>query len=288
MQYHVNGSLVHEDEANINVRDRGFLYGDAAFETLRAYNGEIFEWEAHASRLRATCNTLGIDHSLTSSELYERIIETLHANNLREAYVRLSITRGIQPGKLTPAEDVSPSVVILVKRLSESGTTGTRPWDEPATAMIAETRKIPDEAVPARLKTHNYLNGILARLELRGTNANESILLTTDGVIAEGATSNVFFVDNEVLYTPSAASTILPGITRNVVMKFARSVGIPVETGEYKPSKLTGSDECFLTNTTWEIRPVGSVGATNFETGPVTKTLITEFNEYVDRHYYAD
>lgn len=287
MLYHVNGSLIEEDEATINVQDRGFLYGDAAFETLRAYNGRVFEWEAHAARLRETCNTLGIDHSLTSTELHDRIIETLTANSLSEAYVRLSITRGMQPGKLTPAEAVSPSVVILVKRLSKSGTAGTRPWDEPAGTSITDTRKIPDEAVPASLKTHNYLNGILARLELRDKAADESILLTTEGVLAEGATSNIFFVDDGILYTPSEASTILPGITRDVVIKLARSLGIPVEIGKFNPSRLTESEECFLTNTTWEIRPIGSVGTTEFETGPITNTLISEFNEYVDRRYYA-
>lgn len=288
MQYHVNGTLVHEDEATINVQDRGFLYGDAAFETLRAYNGQIFEWEAHASRLRETCNALGLDHSLPSSELHDRILETLHANSLPEAYVRLSITRGVQPGKLTPAEDVSPSVVIIVKRLSKSGTAGTRPWDEPARTMITETRKIPDAAIPARLKTHNYLNGILARLELRETPADESILLTTDGQLAEGATSNVFFIEDDVLHTPSETSTILPGITRDVVIKLARSVGIPVEQGEYNSNRLTDADECFLTNTTWEIRPIRSVDSTNFETGPITETLISEFNAFVDRRYYGN
>lgn len=287
MLYHVNGSLVPSDEAQINVEDRGFLYGDAAFETLRAYNGTVFEWEAHAARLRETCHGLRLHHELTSGEIRERIDTTLEANHLQEAYIRVSITRGIQPGKLTPTRETNPSVVIILKELPRSGTTGKRPWSAPAHTKITHTRKIPNDAIPAHLKTHNYLNGILARLELRDTPAEESILLTHDGTVAEGATSNVFFVENGTLCTPGESNTILPGITRKVVLKLARTAGIPVNTDEFRPRTLKNADECFLTNTTWEIRPVASIDETTFETGPVTKQLIQEFNSYVDRHHYT-
>ena len=166
MQYHVDGTLVPEDEATVSVRDRGFMYGDAAFETLRAYGGEPFRWDAHRERLGRTAETLGFADAVPG-DLRERVDETLAANDLEEAYVRLSVTRGVQPGKLTPGTEVDPTVVVICKGLPRGGLDGERVWDEPASVQTVRTRRIPSEAVPADAKTHNYLNGILGRLELR-------------------------------------------------------------------------------------------------------------------------
>ncbi|MEA5386300.1 aminotransferase class IV [Haloarculaceae archaeon H-GB11] len=116
MQYHVDGTLVPASDATVSVRDRGFMYGDAAFETLRAYGGEVFEWEAHRERLQRTADTLGFGDAVPD-DLHDRVRETLAANDLDEAYVKLSVTRGVQPGKLTPAEEVDPTVVVIVKEL---------------------------------------------------------------------------------------------------------------------------------------------------------------------------
>lgn len=286
MKYHVDGELVPEAEATVNVADRGFRYGDAAFETLRAYGGDVFEWDAHANRLFETCEILGIDHEFTAEELRQRIDDTLDANGLDDAYVRLSVTRGAQAGKLTPRPDSDPTVVVVVKGLPRGGRNGDAVWGTPATVRIAETRKIPDEAVPARAKTHNYLNGILARIELRGTGAEEALLLDSDGRIAEGATSNLFFVRDDALRTPSLDGPVLPGITRSVVLDLARSEGIPVKPGPYRPADLLDADEAFLTNTTWQVRPVSAVDDTTVGGGPVTDLLSRLFDELVeDRHY---
>ena len=257
--YHVDSELLPASEASVNVRDRGFLYGDAAFETMRAYGGEIFEWPAHANRLEETCSVLGLDHGIAADELARRIDETLAANDLGDAYVRLSITRGVQPGKLTPDEAVDPTVVIIVKPLPRGGSDGQPVWDAPATLQTVKTKRVPDAAIPARAKTHNYLNGILARLELRVTEADEAIMVDTDGHIAEGATSNLFFVRDNALRTPSLDGPVLPGITRRVVLDIADEEGIPVETGQYTPDEIRNADEVFLTNSTWEIRPVDIV-----------------------------
>jgi branched-chain amino acid aminotransferase len=286
MQYHVDGELVPAEEATVSVRDRGFAYGDAAFETLRAYGGEVFEWDAHADRLFDTCETLGIDHGLARADLRERIEETLAANDLEEAYVRLSVTRGVQPGKLTPAPEVDPTVVVVVKKLPRSGVEGESAWAGPARTRTVRTRRIPDEAVPADAKTHNYLNGILARLELRGSDAEEALLLDGDGYLAEGATSNLFFVRDDALHTPGLAGPVLPGVTRSVVLELARSEGIPVETGAYPPAALHAAEEAFLTNTTWEVRPLGAVDGVEIGAGPVTDLLAQLFDERVERRHY--
>jgi branched-chain amino acid aminotransferase len=296
--YHVDGDLVAADEATVNVRDRGFLYGDAAFETMRAYGGRIFEWDAHTDRLRETCNVLELDHGLSDSELRERVDETLAANDLQEAYVRLSITRGVQPGKLTPDTEVDPTVVIIVSQLPRSGRGGESVWDGPATLQTVKTKRVPDQAIPSRVKTHNYLNGILARLELRVSDADEAVMVDCDGHVTEGATSNLFFVRDNALRTPSLDGPVLPGITRSVVLELAAEEGIPVEEGTYTPAEIRSADEVFLTNSTWEIRPVETVdglsvgddeaaeGSTETAAGPVTTLLSRLFDARIESTHY--
>ena len=295
--YHVDGELRPADEATVNVRDRGFLYGDAAFETLRAYGGTVFEWARHLERLRSTAETLGMGDSVPDEEdLRARVRETLSANELTDAYVRLSVTRGVQPGKLTPDPDVDPTVVVIVDGLPRGGTAGTSVWDDRAVVRTVETRRVPDEAVPATTKTHNYLNGILARLELRragadpaepsDSTADEALLRDGEGYLAEGTTSNVFFVADGVLRTPSTDGSLLPGVTRSVVLDLARDSTVPVETGRYTIRDLQSADEAFLTNTTWEIRPIAAVDGVEFSEDPITRRLQDRFDELVeDRHY---
>ncbi|MEA1931326.1 MAG: aminotransferase class IV [Euryarchaeota archaeon] len=294
--YHVDGDLVAADEATVNVRDRGFLYGDAAFETMRAYGGEVFEWEAHMDRLAETCQVLGLDHGLSDGDLRERVDETLAANTLQEAYIRLSITRGVQPGKLTPDEAVDPTVVVIVSELPRGGQGSQPVWDGPATLQTVKTKRIPDASIPARAKTHNYLNGILARLELRVTGADEALLVDAEGHVTEGATSNLFFVRDNALRTPSLDGPVLPGITRRVILELAREEGIPVEEGQYSPEEIRSADEVFLTNSTWELRPVETVdglsvseeedGSTGTAAGPVTTLLSRLFDARVESAYY--
>jgi branched-chain amino acid aminotransferase len=286
MQYHVNGELVPAEEATVSVRDRGFKYGDAAFETLRAYGGEPFEWAAHIERLDRTCELLEIDHGLDRADLRGRVAETLAANDLEDAYVRLSVTRGVQPGKLTPTQDVNPTVVVLVKGLQRGGSEGDPTWATPARLRTVATRRIPDEAIPAAAKTHNYLNGVLARLELRGTDADEALMVDADGYLTEGATSNVFFVMEDALRTPSIEGPVLPGITRSVVMELAREEGIPVETGHYGVGDLRAADEAFVTNSTWEVRPVRTVDDVEVGGGPVTDLLRRAYEELVEERHY--
>lgn len=287
MQYHVNGELVPADDATVDVTDRGFLYGDAAFETVRAYGGSLFEWEAHLDRLQHTCSELGMPDAVPM-DLADRISRTLDANGFANAYVRVSITRGVQPGKLTPQQEIEPTVVVIVSELPRAGIGGESVWDTPAIVETVETRKIDSAAVPPDLKTHNYLNGILARLELRSdgsVRAEEALLLDHAGFVAEGTVSNVFFVDNEVLHTPSLDAPVLPGVTRRVVMDLAREAGIHVETGRYRPDRLEDADELFLTNTTREVWPVAQFDEREVGGGPVTQRLSRAFDERIEALY---
>ncbi|WP_372912867.1 aminotransferase class IV [Salinigranum sp.] len=284
--YHVDGDLVPASDATVSVRDRGFMYGDAAFETLRAYGGEVFAWDAHARRLDGTCEVLQLDHGLSDDDLHRRVRETLAANDLADAYVRLSVTRGVQPGKLSPSPEVDPTVVVLVDELPPGGRESTPVWDGPATVQTVKTRRVPDRAIPSHAKTHNYLNGILARLELRVTGADEALVLDSDGYVAEGATSNVFFVSDEALCTPSLDGPVLPGVTRDVVVGLAREEGIPVREGQFTPDDVRNAAEVFVTNTTWELRPVETVDGIDCGGGPVTTLLSRLFDERVEREHY--
>ncbi|WP_135819802.1 aminotransferase class IV [Halostella litorea] len=285
MQYHVDGELVPADEATVSVRDRGFRYGDAAFETVRAYGGEVFEWSAHLDRLHRTCETLGIDHGVSDADLRVRVQEVLDANGLDDAAVRLSITRGDRPGTLTPGPAADPTVVVVAEELPRGGVEGTPVWDDPAALQTVKTRKPADAALPADAKTHSYLNGVLARNEL--TDGDEALLRGPDGHVAQGAASNLFFVDDRGLHTPSEELPVLPGVTRSVVSDLVRSeTDVPLHAGRYDPADVREADEAFLTNTRWEVRPVATVDGIEVGGGPVTQLLTMLFDRLVERRHY--
>lgn len=282
-KFYVDGELYPASEATVSVNDRGFKYGDAAFETLRSYNGVPFAWTRHFDRLDRTCELLSIDHGLDSSELRGAIDETLAANEISEAYIRLSITRGSHAGKLTPPSTVEPTLVIIVSELPRGGAEGAAVWEDPATASIVDTVRMPDESIPAAAKTHNYLNGIIARLE---TEADEALMLDSEGALTEGATSNLFFCVDGTLKTPSLDGPVLPGITREVVLKLATDLDIPTEVGTYTPDDLHRADEAFFTNTTWELRPITRVDDTRLSPGSMTEQLSNAFKARVEERYY--
>jgi branched-chain amino acid aminotransferase len=283
--YHVDGELVPASEATVSVDDRGFQYGDGVFETMRAYGGEVFEFDAHLDRLADSSETCSLDHGLAREDLRERVHETLAANDLADAYVKLSVTRGSQPGTVTPQPDVDPTVVVYAKSLPRGGREGEDVWDEPATLETVKTRKPATNAVPSDAKTHNYLNSVLARAEL--FDADEALLRGPDDAVAEGAASNVFFVGPNGLHTPSLDGPVLPGITRRVVLELAQGLDVPVYSGSYSVQAVREAEEVFLTNTTWEVRPVATVDGIDVGGGPVTELLRKRFDRLVEERHYG-
>lgn len=284
-RYHlVDGELFPDGETTVDVRDRGFRYGDAAFETMRVYDGHVFAWSAHMDRLARTCSLIHLPIELDRDELSTWVDRVLAANELTEAAVRLSITRGVQPGTLQPRATVDPCVVIVVRPLPRGGRAGPI-WDGPATVRTSSVRKIPDEAIPAAAKTHNYLNGILARLDV-GDDVDEALMRDTAGNVAEGTISNLFVVEGERLATPTTAGPVLAGITRRTVLDLADDLGIPTVETTISPTRLTGADEVFLTNTTWEVRPVATLDDQSFERWPVTERLAAAFADRIEAEFY--
>jgi branched-chain amino acid aminotransferase len=281
--YSVDGDLVPASEATVPVDDRGFQYGDGAFETLRAYGGSPFEWPAHRARLARTCDRLGMADALPD-DAGERVRTTLAANEFDDAYLKLSVTRGVQPGTVTPETTVDPTVVVYAKPLPRGGVGSDPVWDGPASLRTVDTRRHPGDVLPTDGKTHNYLNSVLARLELRDTDADEAVLCDADGAVASCATGNVFHVVDGRLHTP-ATGPALPGVTREVVLELAAEAGVEATTGTYAPADLRAADEAFVTNSTWEVRPVASVDGAAVGPGPVTRTLAARFDERVESLY---
>jgi branched-chain amino acid aminotransferase len=284
-RYHVDGRLVPAGKAAVDVRDRGFTYGDGAVERLRVYGGEPFEWAAHANRLSRTCEILGFERAIPpTDDLRERVTETLDANGLTDARVRLSVTRGVQDRGPTPDPRVDPTVVVTASELPRGGTAGERIWDEPATLRTVERRRAPEAVLPAA-GTHADLPGVLARRELDG-DADEALLRDVQGTVCGGAASDVFFVRDGTLYTPTADLPVPGGITRAVVLDVADGESFPVEAGRYAVGDLRGADELFLTDLAWEIRPVGRVDGTEKPVGPITQLCARLFDERVERIHY--
>lgn len=292
--YHVDGDLVPADEAAVSVRDRGFLYGDAAVETVRVYGGTPFRWEAHADRLADTCETLGMPLDSTPVSalgLRARVRETLDANDLTDARVRLSVTRGESDGKgLTPPPpaDADPTVVATVAPLPRGGEAGGRAWDGPATLQTAKTRRVPDRSVPSDAKTHASLAAVLARAETRVTDADDAVLLDADGGVTGCAAANLFFVADDAVRTPALDGSTFPGVTRATALDVVRSEGFPVETGRYAPDDVRAADEAFLTSAVGEVRPVDTYDGVDVGGGPVTTLVSRLYDERVERACYAD
>jgi len=287
LQYHVDGELVAASEATVSVHDRGFAYGDAVFETIRVYGGVPFRWAAHAERLADSAAALSLPLPIERGELRARVIETLAANDLREATVKLSVTRGSDTRGLTPTTEPDPTVVVTVSPLSRGGAEGERVWDDPARLQTAKTRRVPDRALPSQAKTHNYLNQILARLETRVSDATEALVLDTDGYVAEAATANLWFVADDALCTPSLAGPVLPGITRETVREIAADEGIPVEEGQYEPDDVREADEAFLTSSIREVKPIATVDGVTVGGGPVTTLVGRLYDARVDAACYG-
>lgn len=257
--FHVDGDLVPASEATVPIRDRGLRYGDAARERIRVYGGEPFRWEAHADRLAGACDALGIDHGLTRTDLRERVRETLAANELDDALVQLSITRGDDAGGLTPDDDIDPTVLVTVDPLPPGGREGTPVWHASATLQTVKTRRIPDRAVPVSSTTHTRLDAVLARRELRATDADEAMMLDAEGNVAGGADSSLFFVSDNALRAPQSDGHGPATVTREVILDLAESEGFPVGEGQYAPDDVRRADEVFLVNASWEVRPVATV-----------------------------
>lgn len=253
MLVYANGKIVPLDEATVPASDHGFLYGIGLFETVRVYGNRLFLWREHYERLSAGLFALHIDVRWTEQELANAILQTAAANKLPDAYVRLSITGGAEGVGLVSEAYRNPSLYIFVKPVA--------PLTEPPTPKRLRTLSIPRQTVEGnqRFKSHNYLNNALAKLEIGPDPELEGLFFTADGYLCEGIVSNLFWLREGKLYTPSTQTGLLGGITRNHVLTLADTMGIESEEGCFTRAALNAANEIFLTNSIQEIVPVSHV-----------------------------
>lgn len=257
MKYKIwmNGKLVDIDKAKVSIFDRGFMYGDGVFETMRAYAGTIFRLDEHFERLFRSLKAAGFKSPYTKKYLANAIYRTVRANKLKSAYVRLAITRGEGRFGIEYKDKFTPNVVIVAK---EFGPYPEWMFRKGISACVVGIRQ--NECSPlSGIKSFNYLNSILARLEAKRKGFDEAILANTKGNIAEATTSNIFLVRRGVLITPSLESGILPGVTRAVIMKISAKLRIPVREKTVSRKELLSADEVFLTNSLAEVLPVTKI-----------------------------
>ncbi len=283
---YLNGSLIPRSQALISVYDHGFLYGYGLFETMRAYNGKIFLLDRHLTRLQSSAKSIQLDASFADIDLGKACIDTLKANGLREARLRLTVTRGEADSFANPVITCKPTVLVTAKGYSAMP---EEIYNKGYRVGISSFGRY-SQSLLSRHKSTNFLNNILARMEVEASGLDEALLLNENGCLTEGSISNIFFISSDSsLVTPSLQSGILPGITRMVVMELAGSNGINVTEKDVKLGELAHFKEAFLTNSVMEIMPLVEVRESTGKTitigsgkpGSLTKRLMAAYKKLV-------
>jgi len=274
---YVDGKLIPKEQAVISVFDHGFLYGDGVFEGIRVYDGNVFRLGEHIDRLYESANTIALEIPLTRDEMIQAILETVAANRKKDIYIRLVISRG--PGDLgiDPAKCRRPTIVIIADAISLYP---QEVYDKGVSLVTSSIRRIPMESLDPRIKSLNYLNNILAKIEAKRAGAIEAIMLNRQGLVAECTADNLFMVKKGTVKTPDLMQGALGGITRGAVLDLAGKAGIPCAETVLALHDIYNADECFLTGTGAEIVPVVSVDGRRIgdgRPGPVTKKLLADF-----------
>lgn len=261
----LDGAIMPAGEARISVLDHGLLYGDGVFEGIRLYGRQPFQLQAHLQRLFASARALALTIPYSEMELANAIQSLAERWAPHQGYIRLVVTRGVGTMGIDPNRCKVPTVFIILDHLAVVSETVRQAG---ANVVIASTRRIPSDCLDARIKSLNYLNNILAKMEANRAGADEAILLNHLGRVAEGSAENVFVVKNGRLSTPSPLDGALAGITRQVVLDLAAQLGIPAVEQALTPYDLYNADECFLTGTGAELIPVRSVDQRQIQACP--------------------
>ena len=277
----LNDRLVPEAEARISVFDHGLLYGDGVFEGLRSYGGRVFRLDAHLDRLWASARAICLEIPLAKEAMAQAVIDTLAANGLADGYIRLIVTRGAGTLGLDPNRCSNPQVIIIADTISLYP---QEFYEQGLRIVTAATQRIQSAALSPRIKSLNYLNNIMAKLEGLRAGCVEALMLNHKGEVAECTGDNVFVVRSGRLLTPPPDAGILEGITRNAVMELAHAAGIDCREATLTRHDLYTADECFLTGTAAEVIPVVDIDGRKIGSGvpgPVTTRLKDDFHALV-------
>ncbi|MGG1312390.1 branched-chain-amino-acid transaminase [Cohnella laeviribosi] len=278
---YLNGQFVAKEDAKVSVYDHGFLYGDGIFEGIRIYDGNIFRCKEHLDRLYDSAKSIMLEIPLSYAEMQEALIETVRKNDMRNGYIRLVVSRG--PGNLglDPLRCPKAWVIIIVEQLSiypeEAYREGLR------SVSVSPRRNLPDALNP-KIKSLNYLNNILVKIQSNLAGVGEAIMLNSQGYVAEGSSDNIFIVKRGTVYTPPCYVGALEGITRGAIMELCGKLGYPLKEEPFTLHDVYTADEVFFTGTAAEVIAVREVDGRVIgagKAGPITTHLLQEFRKIV-------
>jgi len=278
----LNGELVERDQAKISVYDHGLLYGDGVFEGIRCYSGKVFEIDAHVDRLYDSAKAIRLEIPMTRDEFKKAIVRTVEANGFKDTYIRAVVTRGEGNLGLSP-KGCKPSVFLIADKIELYP---PALYEKGLEVITCTTMRNHPNALSPRIKSLNYLNNILAKIEAMDAGVLEAVMLNHLGYVSECTGDNIFIVRRGDLITPPKESGILDGVTRNAVMRLAREAGITVVEENMTRYDLYTADECFLTGTGAEVIPVTKIDGRAIGgggVGPMTKKLLGLFHEFTRR-----
>ncbi|MFA5645882.1 MAG: branched-chain-amino-acid transaminase [Candidatus Ratteibacteria bacterium] len=276
---YLDGNFVEEKDAKISVFDHGLLYGDGVFEGIRSYGGKIFRMEEHIQRLYRSAHALMLDIPMSQKEMMEVVAETVRVNSLQDAYIRAVVTRGIGDLGLDPMKCKTPTVFVIASKITLYP---EELYEKGLTIQTVATRRNSPESLNPSIKSLNYLNNILAKIEANNTGGMEGLILNSEGYVVECTADNIFLVNEGTLLTPPISSGALEGITRGAVLEAAEFLGIPCAEPLLTRYNVYNAQECFLTGTAAEMIPVVKVDGRSIgsgEPGPITIQLRERFKE---------
>ncbi len=278
MKIYIDGKYYDEKNAKISVFDHGLLYGDGIFEGIRAYNSRVFKLKEHIDRLFYSAKAIMLTIPLTHAQMMRAVVETCRASKIKDGYIRLLVTRGVGTLGLNPNRCKKPSVIIIADKMQLYPESFYRDGMEIIT--VPTVRNLHSALNPA-IKSLNYLNNILAKIEANNGGCEEAIMLNSEGFVSECTGDNIFIIKGGNLYTPPLSAGALYGITRQVVMELAKKSGLNVSEPNLTRYDLFIADEFFVTGTGAELVPVVKVDGRVIGTGkpgPITKQLVSQFH----------
>ncbi len=276
---YIDGKFYSEKEAKISVYDHGLLYGDGIFEGIRFYNGRVFRFEEHIERLWDSARSICLEIPMSPREMSEAVLETIRQNDLRDGYIRLLVTRGVGNLGLNPAQCKRPSVIIIVAKIALYPESVYR---NGLTVVTCATRRTSPSALNPAVKSLNYLNNVMARIEANLAGADEALMLNEAGNVAECTADNLFIIKHGQIFTPPISAGALRGITRSIILEIAAELGIKATEGDITRHDVFIADECFLTGTAAEVIPVVKADGRpigNGKPGPISTQMIARFRE---------
>jgi branched-chain amino acid aminotransferase len=275
---YLNDKLVSEQEAKISIYDHGLLYGDGVFEGIRAYNKRIFKLKEHVERLYESANAIDLKIPISKQEFNKKIIETCRKNEVKDGYIRVVVTRGVGDLGLDPRKCKSPTIIIIARSIA------LYEHKEGLTMITTTIRRTPAQCLSPNIKSLNYLNNILARIEANHAGVDEALLLDIDGYVSEASADNIFYIKDDLITTPPTA-TNLKGITRATVLELTRELGYDNRVSLFTLFDIYNADEVFLTGTAAEIESVVKIDGRvigDGKPGKITKRLIEAYNKLVN------